>query len=106
MYVLTDRRVPWAARRNTDMLDRMAEYFGGTAIEALAARLGIAVDPEAKEKMVPEPIHTLEDAVNEEFRDLVDPDLMDLTRWLLTVDPQVRPSAVQALTHRFLQETE
>jgi casein kinase II subunit alpha len=105
MYVLTGRRVPWAARLNADMLIRMADFFGGNAIDALAERIGLQVKDEVRENMVPEPVRRLEDAVSDDFRDLLDPDLLDLTQQLLTVDPQVRPSALQALEHRFFQAT-
>jgi serine/threonine protein kinase len=106
LYVLTDRRVPWAARRTGDMLVRLGEYVGGGAILELAGKLGLDVEEEVREKMPPLPVHELAGVVAEPFVDLIDPDLIDLTQWLLTVDPTKRPSAVQALGHRFLQKTD
>jgi serine/threonine protein kinase len=105
IYVLSDRRVPWAGRTNRDMLIRMSEYFGAGEIRAVARRLEIEIDPEVDAALLAEPTRRIESVVTEDFADLADPELLDLAKLLLTIDPERRPSAEQALQHRFFQAT-
>jgi hypothetical protein len=74
MHIVTGRRVPWAARRHGDMLIPMADPFRAMKIFDRPARLGILILDDVREKMALGPAS--------DFQDLVDPDLVNLTKWL------------------------
>ena len=103
LFVLTGGRVPWTGRTSTRTLVKMSTFFGGNAIARIARKLHIRIDEELDDEMSEEPEESLESCFDSDFDDLCDPDLINLMETLLDVDMDTRPTAEQALTHKFFQ---
>ena len=99
--VLTGGEVPWKAPTSSDVLVLMSKVFGGRCLLKLADKLGCEVSEDVRRDMRPEPTHHLEHYFDEEFSDLADPQLIDLMKKLMKVDPDERLSMEDALKHPY-----
>ena len=101
LYILAGGVVPWRSRTSEDALLKMSVYFGGNAFDRLADKLHLDIDPYLDDEFPDEPEKTLESCFAPDFRDLADPNLVDLMKKLMTVNPDKRPTASEALDHPF-----
>lgn len=102
-YILTYGQLPWKAKTAESALIRMSEFFPQKAFRKIARELDLPMYDEIKEDFFDEPGRKLEDCFYDSLADLCDPDLIDLMKYLMTVDFKHRPTAQQALQHRFFQ---
>lgn len=106
LYILAGGIVPWRSRTSEDCLIKMSVYFGGRAFDRLARKLHLQIDREIDEEFPDDPERSLESCFAKDFKDLADPDLVDLMKKLMTVDPAKRPTADEALEHPFFHPKE
>jgi serine/threonine protein kinase len=101
LYFLSDGWVPWKARTTARTIGRMSQYFGGNLLEDLCARLGGRFPNMTGERLVEDPILTLETIFSDTVFVLWDPNLIDLMKVCLSLEPKDRPTAESALNHPY-----
>ncbi|EAX88822.1 CAMK family protein kinase [Trichomonas vaginalis G3] len=101
--ILTDGQIPWKAKTSSEVLIHMSRIFGGDNLCDLAYKLDIEPEREFRKRMRREPTRTLESYFDSNCRDLVDDQLVDLMKKLLTIDPAKRYTTDQALNHPYFK---
>ena len=102
LMLLSDGTLPWKARNSNKSLSVLASYFGGKELYEITNRLHLPND-ELPFNIEQPAQHTIESVFSEDFEDLFDPDLIDLMHQCLNLDLEKRPTATQALKHKFFQ---
>ena len=102
LSILSDEVIPWKARNTQKCLQLMSEYFGGKNLLKIVERLNL--DRENVDFEIGDPKFDLEASFSDDFKDLFDPDLIDLMKQCLNLDLEKRPTATEALMHVFFQK--
>lgn len=105
LYCLSGGVIPWKSRNSHRVLSAMSLFFGGKNLMRIAHHLNLNVDPELENIMAPEPERDLASCFDKSLAHLFDPDLIDLMHELMNIDSSKRPTANQALSHRFFTKT-
>ena len=99
--ILTDDQIPWKAKASPEVLKLMSKVFGGNVLLKLASKLNIELDEAIVKGFKPEPVHKLEDYIDDAFRDIAEPLLLDLMKKLMEIDPDDRITLDAALNHPY-----
>lgn len=100
-YILTDSVIPWKARTSEDVIVALSKIYGSKPFLNLAEKYDLVIDELLIKKMSRKPRKTLEAYFDENCSDLVDPNLVDLMKKLLTIDPEERITLPEALEHPY-----
>ena len=101
--ILTNGKLPWNATNDKKQLIEMTKLFGGKAILDYSNKLAVPIQSNVSDEFSDEITLVYDDFYAQECAHLRDENLIDLMKSLLTVDMDNRPSAEQALQHKFFQ---
>lgn len=97
--ILTGGNIPWRAKTTNDTIIYMSQYFGSDDLDEIQDRLGKDVPESVEHKMYQDPIISIESSFDENKLKLADPKLIDLLKKCLTILPEKRITAEEALRH-------
>ena len=102
LYVMSDGYIPWNLKTDQEALTSLTHYFGSDSIISLCHRYDLPVPPEVHEGPK-QPIFSIESIFSSDMSNLQRPQLINLMKSLLVVDPDERLNSSQALQHPFLK---
>lgn len=86
---------------NTDQLVRIAKVLGSKSINAYVAKYGAAVDSSVKKAIGNYAGHSFKTFINEDNKNLVNDEALDLLSKVLVIDHQDRLTAAEAMAHPY-----
>lgn len=98
--LLTMQKIPWAGNSSKTVLEKLSEFFGASDIRLIAGRYGIDISQLGLSEV---PKKSFVQEIDPRNAGLLTEDLKDLCTKLLTVDPDARLSASEALEHNFFK---
>jgi casein kinase II subunit alpha len=100
-YALCGGVLPWQARNSWATIAGLASFLDRKKILERAKELQVAVPPDAVASIQQAPKRNWKQCLTDETKHLADGKLIDLMERLLTLKMDKRPTAEQALRHKF-----
>lgn len=103
--ILTNGRIPWKAKTGSEILVLISQFFGKKQIVDIVERAKIPYPRKLNPNDLHEnPTKDLLYSLDPANFQLYDSKLLDLMFKLLTIDPELRPTATEALAHNFFDK--
>jgi casein kinase II subunit alpha len=103
LSILGGSLIPWRAPTSIEALMVLSQYFGGQNLRELAGKYGLKFPEIADRRWKEEAHRSLESGFYEKLAGLRDPNLVDLMKRCLVLDPVLRPTAEDLLQHGFFR---
>jgi casein kinase II subunit alpha len=103
-YVLCGGVLPWVAGNSWATIAGLGSFLDKKKILALAKRLEIVVPEDAAAQIQKAPQRTWKQVAGSERQQFACRALINFMETLLTIDPEKRPTAEQALRHSFFKK--
>ena len=103
LYILCGK-VPWKSKTGFMTIIEMSKFFGSKEFDLIQDKIEEDVPEEVEHEMFENPIYNLSSLFLPEKEHLLDPNLIDLMNKLLSILPENRPTAENALLHPFFQK--
>lgn len=103
-YVLCNEELPWKAKTALETITLMSRYIGYKTVLDMADKYKCEIPDDVVQAMEKERPEDLKEAFSRKMKHLRDPQLIELMHWLLTPDPELRPTAEEALQHTFFRQ--
>jgi serine/threonine protein kinase len=101
LSILGGSLIPWRSPTSAETFAKMSHYFGGQNLRILAKKYGLKFPEVGEYRWVEEWDRSLESGFYEKLAPLRDPNLVDLMKLCLVIDPEDRPSAESLLSHPY-----
>jgi serine/threonine protein kinase len=100
-YILCGGKIPWKAATPMDTIVELASFYGGKPVIDTAKLLKAEIPAEYLQKVAAAPRKRFNDFFAAEMKHLRDRDLINLMQAFISLRKEDRPSAAQAVEHRF-----